>query len=106
MPADEYTAVGGGALKIKGAKVGKKKKKKHHKDKSDLEKNLSTGDDEPAGSSALVKSTDDKPRDDGEQPPPADDVTPLTYKTEAERRHYEAKRKRVRCAYASATGRE
>ncbi|KAF5267396.1 hypothetical protein FOXYS1_1734 [Fusarium oxysporum] len=41
MGSDDYAAVGGGgALKLKGAKIHKKKKKR---DKTDLEKNLDTG---------------------------------------------------------------
>ncbi|KAJ6438356.1 zinc-binding oxidoreductase CipB [Purpureocillium lavendulum] len=106
MPSDDYAAVGGGgALRIKGAKVQKKKKKK---DKSDLEKNLGAGGGDDGVDKALVKSsaTDDvrkkKKRNDDERPDKdeqdnEDDAT-APQKTEAERRYDEVKKKRVGCA--------
>lgn len=87
MPSDDYAVIGGGgALKLKGAKVSKKKKKR---DKTDLEKNV-------AGDSALVKKTkspeveDDKREEDREEEP----LVPAI-KTESERRYEEVRKKRV-----------
>ncbi|KAF4984943.1 hypothetical protein FDECE_16951 [Fusarium decemcellulare] len=91
MGSDEYTAVGGGgALKLKGAKVHKKKKKR---DKTDLEKNLGTGkrerkDDGDDDDDNKRKKTDDEPRDE-------EDEEHEVQKTEAEKRHEEIKKKRL-----------
>ncbi|KZL81928.1 hypothetical protein CI238_06471, partial [Colletotrichum incanum] len=116
MPLDEYASAVGGGLKLKGAKVGKPKKKKR-RDKSDLEKNLETGD-EGGGTSgtsgALVRHRDDAASEDdnrkkkskkrgGSQDPGAeadaeesrDDDGRVVQKTEAERRYEERKRKRL-----------
>ncbi|KAH8887449.1 DUF1754-domain-containing protein [Thozetella sp. PMI_491] len=98
MPADEYAfSGGGGALRLKGAKVKKHKKKK---DKgSDLERNLSTSGN---SSSALEK----RGRHDGENDGPTnteagqaadeEDSAPKVHKTEAERRLEEAKQKKLK----------
>lgn len=102
MPSDDYASFsGGGALKLKGGKIGKSKKKK--KDKaSDLERSLSTG-----GSGGEAKLDPDKKRakskaiDDGRpEEAPEDDADEglADHKTEAERRHEEAQRKKVRAA--------
>ncbi|KJZ73151.1 hypothetical protein HIM_07535 [Hirsutella minnesotensis 3608] len=90
MPSDEYAAIGGGALRIKGAKVQKKKKKK--KDKTDLDKNLATGDE-----TALVKrdAGDDGPESARREGEEGDDDAPIVPKTEAERRYEETKKKRL-----------
>ncbi|ETS79906.1 hypothetical protein PFICI_07435 [Pestalotiopsis fici W106-1] len=95
MPSDDYTAFsGGGALKLKGGKVSKSKKKK--KDKAaGLEHALSTG--EPADSKELEKPAGKKksPRDD-ERPEEEDEHDePIEYKTEAQKRHEEYKRKKM-----------
>lgn len=101
MGSDDYQAIGRGALKLKGAKVSKKKKKAA---KSDLEKNLSAGDD-----SALVqKDSDDtskRSRDKKKSPVDEDrskddeedkhEDEPVVLKTESERRYEEARKKRV-----------
>lgn len=110
MPSDDYAlAGGGGALRIKGAKVKKHKKKSK---KTDLEKNLSTGEpattshEEPdAAAAAAVVDEDQDPKaptnqkqkeeeddDDGN-----DDAPPTTErrKTEAEKRFEEARRKKL-----------
>ncbi|PWI69796.1 hypothetical protein PCL_00708 [Purpureocillium lilacinum] len=110
MPSEDYAAVGGGgALRIKGAKVQKKKKKR---DKSDLEKNLASGED---SDKALVKSTstsskaegskrkdkrdadddDDNERRDKDGHSGEEDDAPAPQKTEAERRYDEVKKKRL-----------
>lgn len=95
MPLDDYASAGGGALRLKGAKVTKKKKKK---DKGGLEKALSGGD------GALVKAERGegsekrkKDRKDGEEEAEADEEEdrPIVRKTEAEKRLEELKRKRV-----------
>lgn len=95
MPLDEYASAGGGALRLKGAKVTKKKKKK---DKGNLEKALSGGDTslikakgDDEGSEKRRKDKDEK---DGEN---QEEDAPLVKKTEAEKRLEELKRKRVGC---------
>ncbi|KAK1599501.1 uncharacterized protein LY79DRAFT_535262 [Colletotrichum navitas] len=119
MPLDEYASAVGGGLKLKGAKVGKPKKKKR-REKSDLEKNLETGD-EGGASGALVKHRDEaaggdddnnrkkkNSKKDGvsqdleaEAEAGADedrddnDDGRVVRKTEAERRYEERKRKRL-----------
>ncbi|KAI0422259.1 hypothetical protein F5X98DRAFT_327490 [Xylaria grammica] len=95
MPADDYFSAGtGGALKLKGAKVQKvkNKKKSKSKDKSaNLERSLST---------TTSAETESRERDD------SDDVEKVAvsghasepepeYKTEAERRHEEAMKKKM-----------
>lgn len=90
MPSDDYVSVGGGgALKLKGAKVNKKKKKKSSK--SDLEKNLGSGSSSSSSSKAITKKDDDA-NDDHEDNGDA----PGRYKTETERRYEEARKKKVR----------
>lgn len=93
MPSDDYAlhaSGGGGALKLKGAKVDKKKKKKRVK--TDLDKNLSTGDsDAGASSKELVK----KEKREGSEEEGDEDDRPTAQKTESERQHEEAKKKRV-----------
>ncbi|KAJ2980800.1 hypothetical protein NUW58_g6852 [Xylaria curta] len=92
MPADEYASTGtGGALKLKGAKVQKAKKKKkskgQDKDKSAaLERSMSTGSKERDGSN--------KDAERAATPDHGSDHEP-EYKTEAERRHEEAMKKKV-----------
>ncbi|CAM1508171.1 Fc.00g050190.m01.CDS01 [Cosmosporella sp. VM-42] len=86
MASDDYSVVsGGGALKLKGAKVQKKKKKK---DKSNLEKNISSGE------KALVKKSK-SPEEEKPDEQNSDDERPAVQKTESERRHEEIKRKRL-----------
>ncbi|KAK4083011.1 uncharacterized protein Triagg1_1901 [Trichoderma aggressivum f. europaeum] len=100
MGSDDYKTIGGGALKLKGAKVGKKKKKTA---KSDLEKNLSTGND-----AALVKRDDhgddsrdkkkspiDDDRHSNEDGEDKEEDGPVVLKTESERRYEEARKKRL-----------
>ncbi|KAM4056322.1 hypothetical protein HRG_003239 [Hirsutella rhossiliensis] len=95
MPSDDYAAIGGGALRLKGAKVQKKKKKK--RDKTDLEKNLAAGDDD----TVVRRNADDDDNDDGpkdvvaQQGEVEDDETPVVPKTESERRYAEVKKKRL-----------
>ncbi|KAI1043286.1 hypothetical protein LB505_002082 [Fusarium chuoi] len=85
MGSDDYAAVGGGgALKLKGAKIHKKKKKR---DKTDLEKNLDTGNKDEEKR---------KKSEDGEKQEPHDDEEkPEVQKTEAQKRHEEIKKKRA-----------
>lgn len=88
MPSDDYVSVGGGgALKLKGAKVNKKKKKKNTK--PDLEKNLELGS-ESSSRKAITKRDGDE-NDDHEDNGDA----PERYKTETERRYEEARKKKV-----------
>ncbi|OTA61023.1 DUF1754-domain-containing protein [Hypoxylon sp. EC38] len=86
MPADEYASIGGGgALKLKGGKVQKTKKKKKTKTLN-LERALSTEDDSSA--KEVARSRLDDGKDEGGM-----DVDER--KTEAERRHEEANRKKM-----------
>ncbi|KAL4722749.1 hypothetical protein ACLX1H_009984 [Fusarium chlamydosporum] len=90
MGSDEYAAVGGGgALRLKGAKIHKKKKKR---DKTDLEKNLDTGNKDEE----KRKKKKDKQGEEEDEPRHADDEEkPEVQKTEAQKRHEEIKRKRL-----------
>lgn len=87
MPSDDYAPVGGGgALKLKGAKVDKKKKKKAKK--TDLEKNLD------ADSAALVPKEKDAATDEP-KPEEEEEDKPQYQKTESELKYEEYKKKRV-----------
>ncbi|KFA55085.1 hypothetical protein S40293_03533 [Stachybotrys chartarum IBT 40293] len=95
MPSDEYSAVGGGgALKLKGAKVVKKKKKMSSK--SDLEKNLSQGDNAVARTGSpgkdKTKKTDEVPDEEKED---HIDVPASRRMTESERQFEALKKKRL-----------
>ena len=97
MPLDDYASAGGGALRIKGAKVTKKKKKK---DKGNLQKALSGGDgslvkadQEDEGPEKKRKSKQGEGKAEEEEEEESD--RPVVKKTEAERRLEELKRKRV-----------
>lgn len=96
MPSDDYASFsGGGALKLKGGKISKNKKKKKDKP-SGLERSLSTGD--AVDGKELEKSSSTKGTTDAdkvEEEAPADDE-PLEYKTDAQKRHEEYKKKKVR----------
>ncbi|KAL7790887.1 hypothetical protein V8C37DRAFT_383531 [Trichoderma ceciliae] len=101
MGSDDYNAIGGGALKLKGAKVSKKKKKTA---KSDLEKKLSGVDEgalikrdnghTPKDRRGKQKSPvdEDRTREDGEE---RETDGPVVPKTESERRYEEARKKRL-----------
>lgn len=92
MPTDDYASAStGGALKLKGAKVQKAKKKKKSKSKdkdqsANLERSLASGDAPPT-------KRDDSSKDPDPEPEPEPEPE---YKTEAERRHEEAMKKKVR----------
>ncbi|KAI1414214.1 DUF1754-domain-containing protein [Hypoxylon sp. FL1857] len=86
MPADEYAPVaGGGALKLKGGKVQKTKKKKKSKP-ANLERALSIEDD--SSTREVAKSRQDDGKDENNE-------DTVEHKTEAERRHEEANRKKM-----------
>lgn len=91
MPSDEYASVGGG-LRIKGAKVKKNKKKK---DRSDLEKNLSTGESSKDVAVKKQTSEDDAPAEKEEPVEEVEEEVPRSRKTEAERQFEEARKKKV-----------
>lgn len=99
MPLDDYASLGGGALRLKGAKVTKKKKRK---DKSGLEKALSGGEtslvkaerDAGEGRSDEEKRKSRRGRDEKEEEE-EEEERPVVRKTEAEKRIDELKRKRV-----------
>jgi protein FAM32A len=96
MPTDDYTPITRGSLKLKGVKDSKIDKKKKKKKK--------TEDSDSISKSAEVVASDK----DGEDALGAEgsaEKPPTTHtgagKTEAERRHEEMRRKRVRCAPSS-----
>ncbi|KAK4185002.1 hypothetical protein QBC35DRAFT_504654 [Podospora australis] len=105
MGSDDYTSIARGPLKLKGvppssSAVTKKKKKKSKK--TDLEKNLSTGDNTDANTPAPLsreKSEEsgqipqETPRPEGQE---AEDDDIDAGKTEAEKRFAEIKRKRLK----------
>jgi len=101
MPSDDYAYVGGGALKLKGAKVKKNKKRKDRP--RDLERALSTSDGRsvtPDNNALTRRNGDDGPpsnpgEDISTRDPEQDDSVAVSRKTEAERRFDEAKRKKV-----------
>lgn len=106
MAADDYAVAGGGALKLKGAKIQKSKKKKKDKGKdgsSNLERSLSIVEGESSKDVAKREKGKDRQSDDPERagtPKKTDDgdaneEDPADYKTEAERRHEEIQRRKV-----------
>jgi hypothetical protein len=89
MPDDEYASVGGGGtLKLKGSKVKKHKKKKEKG--TDLEKALETGG-EKTSASDRAENRDKKQLEEEND----EEEEPVIYKTEAEQRFAEVKRKKV-----------
>lgn len=118
MPADEYSSVARGPLKLKGAKVSK------HKKKSKKDKEKATSDVERALATTTTKSTTDIRSEDeeraatkqrSEERGASEDAVERSgsaaleddTKTETERRFAEAKRKRVclTAAIPSSVGR-
>ncbi|KAL4895864.1 hypothetical protein BDV59DRAFT_199839 [Aspergillus ambiguus] len=98
-PGDEYSVGGGGKLKLKGSKVSdgrvEKKKKKSKKNKEESQPpatatSTSTPGEESAVSTPVVDEKQDRTEPEGS---PAGDV--VAGKTEAERKHEEARRKRL-----------
>lgn len=108
MPSDDYAPVGGGALRIKGAKV-KKHKKSSTKKKTDLEKNLSTSGsskskkeenddgDENHPDHDKQEAKDEKEGGQGQEDFPGEERKQQSErrKTDAERRFEEARRKKL-----------
>ncbi|RGP79948.1 hypothetical protein FLONG3_1892 [Fusarium longipes] len=89
MGSDDYAAIGGGgALKLKGAKINKKKKKR---DKTDLEKNLDTGSKDEEKRKKKNKQDDEEDELRNEH----NEEQPEVQKTEAQKRHEEIKKKRL-----------
>jgi protein FAM32A len=97
VPGDEYTAGGGGKLKLKGFKVSdgrvEKKKKKSKKSKSDKEGEVGSATPEARHPDEDGRSEDHHP-DPAHHTPP-DDAGATVGKTEAERKYEEARKKRV-----------
>lgn len=105
MPSDEYASAGGGALRIKGAKVKKHKKKKV---KSDLEKNLATGEASSSKDAEAQGEQEGEQQSEGEkkkQEENQDEAPPRSHKTEAERRFEEVRRKKLLELAGSANSR-
>lgn len=99
MPGDEYSAIsGGGKLKLKGSKVKdgridktKKKKKKAESEGATAETRAKSAEAEPEKQEARERQSDNKLDDElsdsGEKR--------VVFKTEAERKHEEQRKKRV-----------
>ncbi|RHZ70998.1 hypothetical protein CDV55_104816 [Aspergillus turcosus] len=94
-PGDEYTAGGGGKLKLKGSKVSdgrvEKKKKKSKKSKSDKEGEVGSATPEARHPDEDGRSEDHHP----DHLTPPDDAGATVGKTEAERKYEEARKKRL-----------
>ncbi|KAG6122844.1 hypothetical protein E4U13_001115 [Claviceps humidiphila] len=104
MPSGEYTTIGSGALKLKGAKIQKKKKKR--KPKVDLDKDLAIQKREADDAHAQNSDDQDKQRQEqNEDHEDADGEVLEPRKTEAERRYEEVKRKRLLKLAESSTAR-
>lgn len=105
MPSDDYAPVGGGALRIKGAKVKKHKKKSK---KTDLEKNLSTGESSrPQDEGEAADNNDPKASTNRKQTGEEreEEQQPERHKTEAEKRFDEVRRKKLLELSESASSR-
>lgn len=89
MPSDEYKSAGGGALRIKGAKVKKNKTKKEKKT-TDLEKNLVKREHSSKEPKTEDEQPEEKVEETGEEAGPS-----KAHKTEAEMRFEEARRKKL-----------
>jgi len=98
MPSDEYTGAAGGALKLKGGKIQKSKKKKSKSKDKDVSSKLERSS---RSTSAVAESKDDNGNVAEKAATPATETSDheedhtTEYKTEAERRHEEAMKKRV-----------
>ncbi|KAG6235824.1 hypothetical protein E4U25_004346 [Claviceps purpurea] len=102
MPSGEYSTIGSGALKLKGAKIQKKKKKR--KPKADLDKDLAiqkreADDAQNSGDQGKQRQEQNEDHEDAN----GEIVEPR--KTEAERRYEEVKRKRLLKLAESSTAR-
>ncbi|KHO01420.1 uncharacterized protein MAM_00421 [Metarhizium album ARSEF 1941] len=101
MPSGDYAAVGGGgALKLKGAKVQKKKKRR---DKSGLERTLSAG--EGASAKGDGTSANERQPDEHGQDRHSDDDAAVARKTESERKYDEVRKKRLQKMAESSSSR-
>jgi protein FAM32A len=100
---DEYTAGGGGKLKLKGSKVSdgrvEKKKKKSKKSKSDKEGEVGSAPPEARHPDEDGRSED---HHQGHHTSP-DEGSAAVGKTEAERKYEEARKKRVRISFCLQT---
>ena len=97
MPSSDYTNAIGGGLKLKGAKdAGVDKKKKKKKSKSETTASKDTPE-ELAQQSAVQKALAEEETDDVDAVTKQQELDDKEYgKTEAQRRHEERRRKRVR----------
>ncbi|KAG5957006.1 hypothetical protein E4U57_002095 [Claviceps arundinis] len=102
MPSGEYTTIGSGALKLKGAKIQKKKKKR--KPKVDLDKDLAIQKRE-ADDAQNSNDPDKQRQEQNEDHENVDGEVLEPRKTEAERRYEEVKRKRLLKLAESSTAR-
>jgi len=100
MTLDDYASVGGGALRLKGAKVSKPKKKKKKdkaKDKPSTSRELVKVSSPSASDQDVVEKRKRK-KDDGDEIE-EEDREPVVQKTETQLRHEEMKRKRVSSSF-------
>jgi protein FAM32A len=104
MPAEDYIAAGaGGALKLKGAKVQKAKKKKSKNKDKDKDKSANL-ESSISSTTADVQSMGQDDSNNIEQVTMPVHESEFEYKTEAERRHEEAMRKKVLAPHTSGVG--
>ncbi|KAG5946262.1 hypothetical protein E4U59_004155 [Claviceps monticola] len=103
MPSGEYSTIGSGALKLKGAKIQKKKKKKR-KPNADLDRDLAIQKRE-ADDAQNSDDQDKQRQEQNEDHEDADGEVLEPRKTEAERRYEEVKRKRLLKLAESSTAR-
>ncbi|KAI1422981.1 hypothetical protein F5Y12DRAFT_563430 [Xylaria sp. FL1777] len=100
MPADDYFSAGaGGALKLKGAKVqkAKKKKSKSQSQNKDIDKSAKLKRSLPTTMSAETQSDERDGIEDAKRAAASghESEPEPEYKTEAERRHEEAMKKKM-----------
>ncbi|EFE43875.1 hypothetical protein TRV_01316 [Trichophyton verrucosum HKI 0517] len=99
-PSSEYAVSGGGRLKIKGSKVqdgrvDKKKKKKKRDKEGDVAMRKEEGEEEEKADAAVGEASNAKEEKDRRSRSVSELLEGDDGKTEAERRHAEAKRKRL-----------
>jgi len=99
MPKDDYTAVAGGRLKLKGVsdgRVDKKKKKKKEKAKEKEKERDQSGSEAPTKTiTEGIPETNDKSEEPRSRSRSTSEAPLYAGKTEAERRFEERKRRRL-----------
>lgn len=99
MPSSDYSSAVGGGLKLKGAKdagVKKHKKKKPKPESSESKAAAAEKDPQGEGSTALQKALAEEEDEDTAAGKEVGKVDKDAGKTEAQKKHEEMRRKRVR----------